>query len=210
MYLFVGPKRVKYTIHERVLSNVAKNSFFSALFNNGFRETSTGQAEMPEDDPVLFGYLIKWLYAAHVDVKNFDHLFNGLPLQRLFQLYNVGQKFLIEDFQDAIITTVYDRLAQDEQAVFTFGLDSDALDEFQDNIIPECNMYKLVSRVIAVSMLQQASICHPGSWECNGHHDRRNHAQTADDMLPVMSDELIRDIFNEMLWVEKARLLQGS
>ncbi|KAJ4424476.1 hypothetical protein N0V82_000800 [Gnomoniopsis sp. IMI 355080] len=216
VYIFVGPKRVKYTIHEHVLSSVAKNSFFSKLFNNDFKEASIGQADLPEDSPRLFGCMVKWLYAAHVGVKNFTYLLDPLSLKELFEIYTFGQKYLIEDFQDAIIVNVYARLHSNSHSFFTIAQDTGALDEFQENILPASKMHELVVKSMAFSLgtsskqswrTDEAYASADGYGVCNGGYEGCD--DKAEEALAAISDELMQCIFRELLGVAARDCCRG-
>lgn len=208
MSIFVGPKRVKYAIHEKVLSNVAEDSFFSKLFNNGFKEASIGQAELPEDSCMLFGYFVKWLYAAHVGVTSFGYLFYTLSLKELFQLYTFGKKYLIDDLQDAIIVNVYARLRGNSHSIFMIALDTEAMDEFQSNILPGSYMHDLVVKSMAFSLAasskqswrtDEAYACADSCGGCNGGYESCD--AKAEEALATISEELMQHIFRTMLSV---------
>lgn len=52
--IYVGPpqKRRRYTVHENLLSS--ESEFFRASFRGGFRESTDGVLELPEDEPRTF------------------------------------------------------------------------------------------------------------------------------------------------------------
>ena len=58
--IFVGPARIKWSLHENLLS--ATSDFFRSAFNGGFKESTDDTLALPEDDPAAFELFVRWLY----------------------------------------------------------------------------------------------------------------------------------------------------
>lgn len=227
--VLVGPDKQEYLVHESVLSNVDRCSFFGVVFKNGFRETWTGCLELPEDDPYVFckyflpltsqvrrhlmGFLplalvLKWMYACCID-REIDLGFQHLDLVFLFQLYNFADKYLLLMLQNKTIDLVHDYFRLNSKNAFaTIGFADQAWQELKERTPPGSPMHGLIARCMAVSLLepvamQKYGVQHAGDPEPQGYYPVWCWSwRDADRFMARLPDSLLRPLLERMLWVE--------
>ena len=93
--LVVGPEKEHITVDKTLLCKGA--DFFGVAFNSGFKEGSTLVMKMPEEEPRLVKFVVKWLYAAPKYFEFPDK--NPLPYEDILRLYLLAEKWILKDLQ---------------------------------------------------------------------------------------------------------------
>ncbi|ROW17054.1 hypothetical protein VPNG_01272 [Cytospora leucostoma] len=139
----VGPNKIQFPVHRRALQQTQAGQFFNRAFNNGFRESDNGNLELPEDDPDIFNHFLKWLYNSCTGPVVPGELIKACDNPQALRMYIFADKYLIFDFQDFIISELYDRMhvCKWRQA----GIGRDTLAQFLASI-PDSHMHKLLAR----------------------------------------------------------------
>lgn len=63
-------RKQKFCIHKKLICKSSK--FFDRAFNGGFMEATTGELDLPEDNPVIFEHFVGCLYRTNVDYSDDD------------------------------------------------------------------------------------------------------------------------------------------
>ena len=83
----VGPEKETWLIHEGVICD--RSEFFRKGFTSGFIEATRKELHLHEEDPIMFGHFVDWLYGkglycqkdhANPGDINFDHVKEWLAL----------------------------------------------------------------------------------------------------------------------------------
>ncbi|KAF7903899.1 hypothetical protein EAF00_001233 [Botryotinia globosa] len=83
----------------------SKVSFFDAMFNHGWLETSTQSCTLPDDDPEAFSILMHWVFDVTHDAP-VTFTVKGLQIHSnpLMNLAIIADKYLVDDLPDLIET----------------------------------------------------------------------------------------------------------
>jgi hypothetical protein len=103
--LFVGPEATLFRVHKKILCD--KVPYFDKMFNGGFLEATEMKAILPEDDPVVYGLLLEWVYSgcyAKLDIK--DHTSSSGPFIERIKLYAFAEKICLVPLMDYTMTTL--------------------------------------------------------------------------------------------------------
>lgn len=93
----MGDEKIIFPVHKKVFVEASK--YFAAAFDGGFSEGVSWILQLPEEDPELFGEIVKLVYRGVIDLPNGDFFFTddgiklvlGLPL--IFPLYVALKKY---------------------------------------------------------------------------------------------------------------------
>ncbi|KAJ0125412.1 hypothetical protein J7T55_006758 [Diaporthe amygdali] len=103
----VGPRKVRFGVHESTLSQAEAGHFFNKSFTNGFQETNTGCMELPEDDPEQFRCFLRWLYGIWVQPNQPLNCWTELDFSQQIKLYAFAHKYAIHALHNAIICELH-------------------------------------------------------------------------------------------------------
>lgn len=206
----MGTDKVKFTVHEQALSQAAKDSFFHAAFNIGFKESVTGYLELPEEDPEIFKLALKLIYTGYAGGRDFSGFFVVLSMTTIIKLYVLAQKYLVIGIQDAIISYLHHKLQREYNTWSTIGDDKEAFDYFLAEVPETSHLYRLFVRSMAFSMLQPTDmhshrhyIGDPDSdgvvFDCNGPSSSK---EQVDNWLGAAPDEMCRSVLEVVLTVK--------
>lgn len=155
--ILVGSGKEKFTLYKNALTAIT-NNLFCVLFASDLLETNTdtataerGQAVLPEELPETIRAFMMWLYPAFMGLS----LCSLPPCSEtvtLFQLYGFGHKYLIYNLEDAIVSVLYEKFANDIDLWFTLGSNKLALEAFLKAVPSETHLYRLVVRSLAYSV----------------------------------------------------------
>ncbi|TGO11841.1 hypothetical protein BTUL_0100g00190 [Botrytis tulipae] len=83
----------------------SKVSFFDAMFNHGWLETSTQSCTLPDDDPEAFSILMYWVFDVTHDAP-VTFTVKGLQIHSkpFMDLAIIADKYLVDDLPDLIET----------------------------------------------------------------------------------------------------------
>lgn len=139
---------------------VVANYLFCTLFIPDFDETETDEtsASAERDQAYLRGELPEtinafmiWLYPAFVKSSLY-----ALPptsdLVALFQLYGFAYRYIITDLQDAIISVLYEKFANDIDLWYTLGSNKLALETLVREVHSGTHLYRFVVRALAYTI----------------------------------------------------------
>jgi hypothetical protein len=71
------------------------------MFNGGFEEAASGSADLPEDDPEVFTWLVEWLYRNSSEILSVeDHSFEKV------RFYCFASKYRIAPLTDVIMDSI--------------------------------------------------------------------------------------------------------
>lgn len=138
----VGSPPTKFIVHEEVLKAASESQFFRVAFNNGFKETETGELDLPEDDPQAFQVLLQWVYGTATGclVGERKAFFQKVTMPNLLKLYTLASKYMMDPLHDAVITHLWSQSA----CWLQLGLTPDAMAYFEANTMADCHMDKLL------------------------------------------------------------------
>ncbi|KAK3379109.1 hypothetical protein B0T24DRAFT_610717 [Lasiosphaeria ovina] len=153
--IFVGVDRVKFTIHENLISE--SSPFFKAAFRGEFGERN-GVLELPDDDPDAFELFVGWLYGK-AQSKSYT-IADGpidwdIEAMTFLNLYILSKKYFNEDLSNNAIDLAYE--------YFDYFSDLDRKDQLEylrhvvDNTLPGDSMRSLLVFVISVDLFQEHS-----------------------------------------------------
>jgi hypothetical protein len=100
--IYVGTEKTPWILHENVLCQYS--NFFRKAFQGKFLEASKKTMTLEEDDPVVFGHLIEWMYTGHLvcnrphKTEDWNHLLDWCRLEIL------ADKLGLSELQKAAIT----------------------------------------------------------------------------------------------------------
>jgi hypothetical protein len=97
--LFVGEEKKLFRIHKGI---ICKIEVFGKMFNGGFKEGALGRAELPEDDPLTFYWLIEWVYRN--DTETLSE--NDSIMQRI-SLYCIASKYRVTSLMDRLMDSIH-------------------------------------------------------------------------------------------------------
>lgn len=106
--LYVGQERRHFHIHKNPLCK--KVPYFHAMFNSGMKESLQNQAEFPEDSPVAFESLIRWVYQDSVPQITFirQQDVKYITEDDFLLFYKLADKFCLFDLCDKIVDSCID------------------------------------------------------------------------------------------------------
>ncbi|KAJ9133521.1 Kelch repeat and BTB domain-containing protein 7 [Pleurostoma richardsiae] len=151
--VFVGRSRVKWTLHENLLS--ATSDFFRSAFNGGFRETVEDTIALPEDDPAAFELFVRWLYGRSIVPGSGAALLpppdkgGTVTIQEYLRLYVLACKFLVEDLENSVVDIAH--------AYYNAGTRRPDIRDVQyvyDNTPPRSGMRRLLSTRVTLGLFK--------------------------------------------------------
>lgn len=107
IHVGTGDEKTIFPVHKKVFVQASK--YFAAAFDGGFSEGVSGTLQLPEEDPELFGEIVKLVYRGSVDAFDEDIFFPvsyhvklvlGLPL--IFPLYVAFEKYQLNGLLNSI------------------------------------------------------------------------------------------------------------
>ena len=101
--IFVGPKRVKFIIHEHLLRDVS--TYFTAAMQPRWKEGQVKTLNLQEDDPDFFDVFAQWLYQHHGDLPRSSSLLCSQSARQLVGIYLMADKFQVLDLKKHVIDT---------------------------------------------------------------------------------------------------------
>lgn len=165
--ILVGPGKEKFVLYKNALTAIAQY-LFCALFMPDFIDSETDaasasssalasvpaerdEADLPGELPQTIQAFMNWLYPAFIGLS-----LKSLPpvsdLAALFQLYSFGYKYVIPSLEDAIVSVLYMKFAEDIDLWFTLGSNKLALETFLKVVPPDSHLYRLVVRSLAYTI----------------------------------------------------------
>ncbi|KAL1622874.1 hypothetical protein SLS54_004894 [Diplodia seriata] len=81
----VGKQPVTFNIHEDLLCHYS--AFFHAALRGGFKEATSLEVSLQEDDPEIADRAFRWLYSGHIS-KN-----RGIFTDMMYDIYDVNDEF---------------------------------------------------------------------------------------------------------------------
>lgn len=150
--IFVGTERKQWILPESLLCDRLK--FFKATFRGGFRESKEKVLELPEDDPIAFGYILDRIFGlSHWQIPfNFGQDFNERQLMWC-KVYVLEDRLGCQDSTDA--ENNYERAFEGEvERCLSEGKDlplvsSAAVNYVYENTTAESPMRQALARCLA-------------------------------------------------------------
>jgi hypothetical protein len=111
--LFVGPNRILFRVHEKLLHDKAPG--LAAMFRGSWKEAKMKSAELGDDDPKAFDDYVSWIYLGKLqkEIKECGSIDQETPLIRVIELYGLASKYcsiaLMDEIMNAIIAK-YDKM----------------------------------------------------------------------------------------------------
>ncbi|KAL9035341.1 MAG: hypothetical protein Q9180_004913 [Flavoplaca navasiana] len=103
--LKVGAKEKIFYVHQGLICE--SSPFFRAAFTGGFKENS-GSITLEEDDPVIFGHIVQWLYRGKLETLSKVEVDTGFDYwMTLFQLYVLADKYGIRLLKNAVMGLLF-------------------------------------------------------------------------------------------------------
>lgn len=163
----VGPGKEIIPFYKNALTRVA-NYLFCLLFISDFdeaeteaeTETASASASAPaeRDQADLHGELPEtiqafriWLYPAFIGLSVYA-LPQASNIVSLFQLYGFAYRYVILDLQDAIVSVLYEKFANDIDLWYTLGSNKLALEALVKEVHSGTHLYKFVVRALAYTI----------------------------------------------------------
>ncbi|KIW10937.1 hypothetical protein PV08_10236 [Exophiala spinifera] len=100
--MIVGPGKVEYTAHKAKL--IEASLFFLRCFGVGMKEARTNKITLPEDDAVVFGHFIDWVYYS----KTRRVVNTVQSIRELLKAWLLADKFCMPRWQNSIIESLAD------------------------------------------------------------------------------------------------------
>ncbi|KAI3399256.1 hypothetical protein diail_7419 [Diaporthe ilicicola] len=147
----VGPKDVKFVVHEQVISHYM--SAFQAVLNNIM--PCTASINLSNVEPETFKLFVEWAYLAKIGCFDLDYLLDrkSVPSFDYVKLYAFAQEFDVKALQDTAISVIYFRIHNDNEVWGTLGSENGMLEYLVSRVNPDAHMYTLVTRALAFQML---------------------------------------------------------
>lgn len=107
IHVGTGDEKTIFPVHKKVFVQASK--YFAAAFNGGFSEGVSRILQLPEEDPELFGEIVRLVYRGNVNAFDKDIFFPvsqhaklvlGLPL--IFPLYVAFEKYQLNGLLNGI------------------------------------------------------------------------------------------------------------
>lgn len=151
--IWVGPlpEKEKFTVHKDALSSRADRllGMLDSLPPQETEPALSDRAYLLDEQLETFGTFLKWLYAAYIGVAS-----SVLPSSNLalVQLYIFARKFCVNLLEDAIVSVLYEKFANDNNLLLSLGSDKPTLETLIREVPPDTHLYRLVVRSVAYSM----------------------------------------------------------
>ena len=101
----------RYSIHERLIS--PRSEFVRLALRGEWKEAQERTIKLPEDDPAIFSVYQQWLYGGLIRTccgNSFSRCADD-EYETLVKAYILGEKFMDNDFKDAAIDAIVDKLS---------------------------------------------------------------------------------------------------
>ncbi|KAL2441830.1 hypothetical protein ABEF95_016652 [Exophiala dermatitidis] len=89
--VYVGADKAKYFVHQDIL--VSKSQFFETFLRAGIKEQHEGVVGLPEDDPAVFDFVVRWMYTGELPPAD----------SALWHVYRLAEKLCMPDLENALI-----------------------------------------------------------------------------------------------------------
>jgi hypothetical protein len=104
--IYVGSENTPWVLHENVICHYS--NFFRKAFQGNFLEASKKKITLGEDDPVVFGHLVDWIYTGSLacnhphKTEDWAHLLNWCRLEILADKIGIAalQEAAIAQFKE--------------------------------------------------------------------------------------------------------------
>ncbi|KAG9237829.1 hypothetical protein BJ875DRAFT_113722 [Amylocarpus encephaloides] len=104
--IYVGSSKHQIRVHKALLAS--KVPYFKAMFEGGFMEFEQNSCTLPEEDPIIFGLFIEYLYGGGrlgpIDIEK-STTTNGPVVDRI-KLYGYAEKICFVEMADYIMTNL--------------------------------------------------------------------------------------------------------
>lgn len=150
--ILVGSTKTRLLAHQGVFDQPHAGGFFNAAFTNGFKESSDGVLELPEDDRKTFGIFMKWLYDMSLRLDSARVSISSVleDVQSHISMFIFAQKYLCYDLQDRIMTFMFMWINEGHKV--ETELNQDKLQDFTTNLQPS-HMHTMLAKWIAKDTL---------------------------------------------------------
>ena len=91
-----GESQQSHHLHSSLLS--ANSEFFRGCLSSGFSESAKGEISLPEEDPKVFQYFVKWIYAG--DLLPFLGIKQYQVINILIDLRALAGRMLVPDLKN--------------------------------------------------------------------------------------------------------------
>ncbi|KAG9238601.1 hypothetical protein BJ875DRAFT_437380 [Amylocarpus encephaloides] len=102
--IFIGPKREKFSLHKDLLC--AHSSYFAITLKiytkNDLKKARINELHMPDEDPIIFGFLNDYLYRSLLPTQSADYF----P-----ELYSMAERLCMEDLMNKTVDSLKNLLA---------------------------------------------------------------------------------------------------
>lgn len=103
--LIVGPEKVRIQAHKFLIAFYSK--FFESAFFGGFRETSTSEIELPEEDEKDIRAFVLWTYTGDISVSHEELRKTKFSFKVSVRLWVLGNKILAPNFCNEAMHAIY-------------------------------------------------------------------------------------------------------
>ncbi|KAL1642391.1 hypothetical protein SLS58_005465 [Diplodia intermedia] len=149
----VGKQPVTFNIHEGLLCHYS--AFFRAALRGGFKEATSLEVSLQEDDPEIADQAFHWLYSGHItnnwgiftdmmyDIYDINNEFYDGEIFNLVHLWILGDKVQMPALQNAVMRVLVERVKMVEQN-FTFFSSAGLLKHVYANTLRSSPLRRLI------------------------------------------------------------------